>query len=74
MDGRVLAERLRAVHTETKVLYISGYSEEKIGRSQHLDESLALLQKPFTPEARYGERDSGRFSNEADQQRKASEG
>ena len=72
MDGRVVAERLRTVHRETKVLYISGYSEEKIGRSEHLDESLALLQKPFTPEA-LGTRVRA-ILNEADRQRKASEG
>jgi CheY-like chemotaxis protein len=50
MDGRVLAERMRAVHPETKVLYISGYSEETIGRGKSLDEDFALLQKPFTSE------------------------
>jgi two-component system, cell cycle sensor histidine kinase and response regulator CckA len=51
MDGRVLAEKLRAVHPETKVLYISGYSEERIGRAGVLDPDSELLQKPFTPEA-----------------------
>jgi len=50
MDGRVLADRLRAVHPETKVLYISGYSEEKIGLTKSSDEDLVLLQKPFSSE------------------------
>jgi len=51
MDGRVLAERLRAVRPEMKVLYISGYSEEKIGASPGSDSDLAYLSKPFTSEA-----------------------
>jgi PAS domain S-box-containing protein len=51
MDGRVLADKLRAVRPETKILYISGYSEEKIGRSNPLDGDLAYLSKPFTSQA-----------------------
>jgi len=50
MDGRDLADKLRAVRPNTKVLYISGYSEEKIGRSRALDGDLAYLSKPFTSE------------------------
>ena len=69
MDGRVLAERLRAVHPETRVLYISGYSEERIGQSQELDGRLPLLQKPFTPEA-LGAR-VREILNETDQQQEA---
>jgi PAS domain S-box-containing protein len=51
MDGRVLVEKLRAVHPETKVLYMSGYSEETIERGRPLGSDLALLPKPFTAEA-----------------------
>ena len=51
MDGRVLADKLRAVRPETKVLYISGYSEEKIGASRGSESDLAYLSKPFTSEA-----------------------
>ena len=50
MDGRVLAEKLKGVRPEMKVLYVSGYSEEKLGRSRAMDPDLAYLPKPFTPE------------------------
>ena len=50
MDGRVLADKLRAARPEIKVLYVSGYSEETIGRGKSLDEDFALLRKPFTSE------------------------
>ena len=50
MDGRVLAEKLKSVHPEIKILYISGYSHEKLGHDKTADD-LSLLQKPFTAEA-----------------------
>jgi CheY-like chemotaxis protein len=50
MDGRVLAAKLRAVRPETKVLYVSGYSEERIGNSKTTEGDLAYLSKPFTSE------------------------
>jgi len=68
MDGRVLAEKLRGIHPEAKVLYISGYSDERIGRGGAFDSDFELLQKPFTPEA-LGER-VRKILNE-DQQRRA---
>ncbi len=50
MDGRMVAEKLKEIHAETRVLYISGYSQERIGSTREVDE-LPLLRKPFTPEA-----------------------
>jgi PAS domain S-box-containing protein len=49
MDGRVLADKIRAERSETKVLFISGYSEERIGHSGEID-CFAYLSKPFTSE------------------------
>jgi PAS domain S-box-containing protein len=51
MNGRVLAERLRASRPGIKVLHVSGYTEEMIGQRGLLDKGLSYLQKPFTPEA-----------------------
>jgi PAS domain S-box-containing protein len=51
MSGRDLAERLAAVRAETKVLYVSGYHDDIIGRHGVLDAGTAFLQKPFTPES-----------------------
>ncbi len=51
MDGRVLADKLRAARPDAKVLYVSGYSEEKIGRDSPFEGDKAYLAKPFTATA-----------------------
>jgi PAS domain S-box-containing protein len=51
MDGRVLADKLRAVRPEIAVLYMSGYTNEKIAQSGVLDCNSGYLPKPFTPDA-----------------------
>jgi PAS domain S-box-containing protein len=50
MDGRVLAGKLQVVRPETKVLYVSGYSEERIGASKAMEADVAYLSKPFSSE------------------------
>jgi two-component system, cell cycle sensor histidine kinase and response regulator CckA len=48
MNGRVLAERLRAERPDLKVLYISGYTDE-LWLTPNSGSPAAFLQKPFTP-------------------------
>jgi len=48
INGRELAKRITAERPETKVLYVSGYTENAIGHNGLLDEGITLLQKPFT--------------------------
>jgi CheY-like chemotaxis protein len=48
MNGRDLAIRLAKDRRETRVLYMSGYTENAIGHNGTLDAGITLLQKPFT--------------------------
>lgn len=49
MSGRELAERLRTIHPEVRVLYVSGYTDDAILRHGVVAEGVAFLHKPFTP-------------------------
>jgi len=51
MSGRELAARLGTIHPETKVLYMSGYTDDAVVRHGVLNAGLAFLQKPFTANA-----------------------
>jgi len=51
MNGRELASQLSSHRPGTKVLYVSGYTDDAILRHGVLDADVAFLQKPFTPDA-----------------------
>src|SRR5439155_420248 len=51
MGGRELVSRLGPQRPETKVLYMSGYTEDAIATHGVLDPGSAFLEKPFSPEA-----------------------
>jgi PAS domain S-box-containing protein len=48
MNGRELAQQITFARAETRVLYMSGYTENAIGHNGMLDDGISLLQKPFT--------------------------
>ena len=50
LGGPELARRLAPLHPETRVLYISGYTEHDIAERALRDPAVAFLQKPFTPD------------------------
>jgi len=50
MNGRQLADILVAERPQIKVVYMSGYSDDKIARTGVPDFDITLLQKPFTLE------------------------
>jgi len=51
MSGRELSVRLTSIHPETKVIFMSGYSNNLLSNQQVLDPRHELLQKPFRLEA-----------------------
>jgi signal transduction histidine kinase len=51
MNGRQLAEKVLAERPGTRVLFMSGYTDDVILRHGVLDSEMAFLQKPITPAA-----------------------
>jgi PAS domain S-box-containing protein len=50
MSGRKLANRLREVRPQTKVLFMSGYTDDVILHNGMLEQGVPFIQKPFSPE------------------------
>jgi len=50
MNGRQLADAMRARHPSLKVIYMSGYSDDKIALTGIRESETTLVQKPFALE------------------------
>jgi CheY-like chemotaxis protein len=48
MNGKDLAEKIKSLHPETKILFISGYTDDLISRGGTLEENVHFLGKPFS--------------------------
>lgn len=48
-SGSVLAERLRSMRADMRVMFMSGYTDETISRHGIPKSGLHFIQKPFTP-------------------------
>ncbi len=51
MSGREMVQRLSARLSQVPVLYMSGYTDDAIVHHGVLEEGMAFLEKPFTPDA-----------------------
>jgi len=51
MSGRELAEQLATIRPDTRVLYMSGFTDDAIVRHGVLDDGVFFIQKPFSPDA-----------------------
>jgi FixJ family two-component response regulator len=49
MSGAALAEGVRTRHPETRVVFMSGYTDEEAVRRAAADGGVRFLQKPYTP-------------------------
>ena len=48
MSGKDVADKLKETHPETKVLFMSGYTDEAIVHHGIVDSHIAFIQKPFS--------------------------
>jgi CheY-like chemotaxis protein len=48
MSGRQLAERLHKKRPQTKIIYMTGYTDDMIVQHKVLEPGVNMLQKPFT--------------------------
>jgi CheY-like chemotaxis protein len=48
MDGRQLAEQVRAARPDIKVVFMSGYPDDEVLRRGVQQDQVAFLEKPFT--------------------------
>jgi CheY-like chemotaxis protein len=48
MNGRDLAAQIKLIHSELKVLYMSGYTANVIAQHGILQDGISFLQKPFS--------------------------
>lgn len=51
MSGRELAEQVATIRPGTRVLYMSGFTDDAIVRHGVLDDGVFFIQKPFSPDA-----------------------
>lgn len=51
MNGKTLAEHMRTLVPQLKVLFMSGYPEDVISRRGVLEQNVAYQPKPFSPES-----------------------
>jgi two-component system cell cycle sensor histidine kinase/response regulator CckA len=49
VSGRVIAEKISACSPDTKVLFMSGYTDSIIAAQGVIEEGMFLIQKPFAP-------------------------
>jgi PAS domain S-box-containing protein len=50
MSGRELAEKARTLRPDTRVLYMSGFTDDAIVRHGLIADDLCFIQKPFSPD------------------------
>ncbi len=51
MNGKVMAEWLKTIYPDVKILFTSGYTDDAIARHGVLEPGIAYLPKPYTPAA-----------------------
>jgi hypothetical protein len=50
LSGRELADQLSVARPETRVLFMSGYTDDSVVRHGILEGGVAYFQKPFSPD------------------------
>ena len=50
MGGKSLADQIRIIRPDTKVLFVSGYTDKVLAHKDILEPGVAFLHKPYSPE------------------------
>ncbi len=50
LGGRELADQMAQLRPDTKVLYVSGYTDDSVVRNGVFADEMQFLHKPFTPD------------------------
>ena len=48
MNGKELSEKIKSLHSETAILFMSGYTDDIIAQRGTLEENINFLGKPFS--------------------------
>ena len=51
MNGRELADQLREIRPDIRVLFTSGYTDDTVFRQSLVEPGSHFIQKPYTPQA-----------------------
>jgi CheY-like chemotaxis protein len=50
MGGKPLADQIRAIRPESKILFVSGYTDKILAHKDILEPGVGFLHKPYSPE------------------------
>jgi FixJ family two-component response regulator len=51
MSGKDLAEEMTGIRPNTRIMFMSGYTDDIIAHRGILDKGVHFIQKPFTPDS-----------------------
>jgi len=50
MNGRELADQIRSLRPDIRVLFTSGYTDDTVLRQSLVEDGALFIQKPYTPQ------------------------
>ena len=66
MNGKVMAEWLKATYSDIKILFTSGYTDDAIEQHGVLEPGIVFLSKPYTPANAHARKVRAMLDNKTD--------